>query len=173
MTKQIGTTKKNVLKSILLVAGLFATLFVIRKVIKLKTLENEVTYDITGKIHSIKTSGILVKMNMAIHNPTDISVIMTKPIIKLYTKNLEIANSKATNETYTLIPKGITNITNIELNIPLTTNLLNNILIPVGISLEKLLNSGRITTLGLELKAVAIFDIDNIKGIRKEEIIKI
>jgi hypothetical protein len=162
----------NLLSTLLILGGGLLALFTWKKLANLSTLQNELQYYITGRLQSISLSGIGVRLNMAIHNPTDVEVPMTKPVIRLYYNDIEIAATTPTQEVYTIERKTVTNIPNINMNIPLSMQLIE-ILQKAGVNIQQMIITKQLQPLGINLKAVAIFDIDNIKNVRKEDTISI
>lgn len=71
------------------------------------------------KVHSVNTSGVIIRVDAKLKNPTDGSLKFKYPFINIYYNNVGIATSQAVNEDITLPKYGEANINNILIRIPI------------------------------------------------------
>jgi hypothetical protein len=76
--------------------------------------------EISAKIHSIKLSGILIRIDAKLKNPTNGTLKLKYPFVKLIYKGSTIGTSQVVNQDITLPAYGEANIESILINIPLT-----------------------------------------------------
>ncbi len=76
--------------------------------------------EIKAKIHSLKLSGISVRVDAKLKNPTDGTLKLKYPFVKLSYKDATIGSSQVVNQNITIPSFGEANIEGIMINIPLT-----------------------------------------------------
>lgn len=75
---------------------------------------------IKASIHSLKLSGITIRVDAKLKNPTDGTLKLKYPFVKLAYKDSTIGSSQAINQDITIPKYGEANIESIMINIPLT-----------------------------------------------------
>lgn len=75
----------------------------------------------TGMIHSLKLDGLTVRLDVQLKNPTDGSLKIKYPFIKLYHKDSLIGSSKVIDKDIIIKPFGEAVINGIMLNLPATS----------------------------------------------------
>jgi hypothetical protein len=104
----------------ILAAGL--AFFGIRRVLEYKTLsENAQVRMLNPRIHKIDLSGIDIAADIALNNPTKITVNVTKPVVTLFTKGRILATSKADAKSYKVAGQQESSIGTLMLHMDWTT----------------------------------------------------
>lgn len=75
---------------------------------------------IKASVHSLKLSGITIRVDAKLKNPTSGSLKLKYPFVKLSYKGTTVGSSQAVNQDITLPSYGEANIEGIMINIPLT-----------------------------------------------------
>ena len=88
--------------------------------IKMGRTSANIQTEVTSKIHSLKFSGIIIRVDAKLKNPTDGTLKIKYPFVKLSYKNSSIGSSQVINQDITLPSYGEANIEGIMINIPLT-----------------------------------------------------
>ena len=88
--------------------------------IKMGRTSANIQTEVTSKIHSLKFSGIIIRVDAKLKNPTDGTLKIKYPFVKLSYKNSSIGSSQVINQNITLPSYGEANIEGIMINIPLT-----------------------------------------------------
>ncbi len=76
--------------------------------------------EVLAKVHSVKLSGIVIRVDAKLKNPTSGTLRLKYPFVKLGYKNTTIGSSQVINQNIELPPYGEANIEGILINIPLT-----------------------------------------------------
>lgn len=79
----------------------------------------KMNYYIRARIHKVSLSGITVKADIEIHNPTDVKISITKPTVRVYSNGIEIGHSIPENVNIDILPMAVTRIPTIDLVLPL------------------------------------------------------
>jgi hypothetical protein len=92
------------------------------KLIQMKNTSGKIISSLSNpRIHKVDLSGITIRTEIKIQNPTKSSITVTKPVVTLSTGGNPITNSNPDSKTITIKPLGTTSLGTIELTIPLTT----------------------------------------------------
>lgn len=75
----------------------------------------------TAMIHSLKLDGLTIRLDVKLKNPTDGSLKIKYPFVKLYHQGSLIGSSKVVNKDITLKPHGEAVINGIMFNVPATS----------------------------------------------------
>ncbi len=82
---------------------------------KLAKVGNNLVTEIKGRIHSLDFSQITFAIDTQIKNPSDTSLKVQYPFIKILYKDSLIASSQIVNQTLTIAPLSQTNLNNIKI----------------------------------------------------------
>lgn len=124
----------------------------------------KMNYYIKARIHRVTLSGITVKANIEIHNPTDVKISITKPVVRAYSNNIEIGHSSPENVKIDILPNAVTQIPTIDLVLPWSVEL-GKIVAQAGTSVMELIQSGSIDAIGVNVVIKSLFNVDGIKSI--------
>lgn len=75
---------------------------------------------INPRVHKVSLSGIALRTEVSVKNPTKDSMTITKPVVTLTSGEKLLTQSLPENKTYTIAPLGLTQIDTIELTISWT-----------------------------------------------------
>jgi hypothetical protein len=75
---------------------------------------------INPRVHKVSLSGITLRTEVSVKNPTKDSMTITKPVVTLTSGEKLLTQSLPENKTYTIEPLGLTQIDTIELTISWT-----------------------------------------------------
>ena len=92
--------------------------------------------EVNAKIHSLTLSGIVIRVDAKLKNPTDGTLKIKYPFVKVGYKDSTIGSSQVLNQNITIPPFGEANIEGIMINIPLLG------LFSVALDLIKSIKSG-------------------------------
>ena len=124
----------------------------------------QMNYYIRGRIHKINLSGITVKADIEIHNPTEVKITITKPTVRVYSNNIEIGHSNPENIKIDIKPMAVTNIPTIDLQLPWSTEL-GKIVVNAGSSAAALIAGGTVDKIGINVEVKSLFNVDGMKNI--------
>ena len=88
--------------------------------LKMSRTSANIETEIKAKIHSLKLSGITVRVDAKLKNPTDGTLKIKYPFVKLAYKGDTVGSSQVINQNITIPSFGEVNIERIMINIPLT-----------------------------------------------------
>ena len=88
--------------------------------LKMSRTSANIETEIKAKIHSLKLSGIAIRVDAKLKNPTEGTLKLKYPFIKLAYKGDSIGSSQVINQDITIPSYGEANIDGIMINIPLT-----------------------------------------------------
>ena len=88
--------------------------------LKMSRTSANIETEIKSKIHSLKLSGIAIRVDAKLKNPTEGTLKLKYPFIKLAYKGDTIGSSQVINQDITIPSYGEANIEGIMINIPLT-----------------------------------------------------
>ncbi len=88
--------------------------------LKMSRTSANIETEIKAKIHSLKLSGIAIRVDAKLKNPTEGTLKLKYPFIKLAYKGDTIGSSQVINQDITIPSYGEANIDGIMINIPLT-----------------------------------------------------
>ena len=88
--------------------------------LKMSRTSANIETEIKAKIHSLKLSGIMIRVDAKLKNPTDGTLKLKYPFVKLSFKDSTIGSSQVVNQDITIPSYGEANIEGIMINIPLT-----------------------------------------------------
>lgn len=127
---------------------------------------DKMNYYIKARIHKVNLQGITVKADIEIHNPTDVKINISKPVVRAYSNNIEIGHSNPENVKFDILPNAVTNIPTIDLLLPWSTEL-GKIVVQAGSSAAELITYGSVESLGINVVIKSLFDVDGIKSIEQ------
>lgn len=88
--------------------------------LKMSRTSANIETEIKAKIHSLKLSGLTIRVDAKLKNPTDGSLKLKYPFVKLSYQNSTIGSSQVVNQNITIPSYGEANIEGVMINIPLT-----------------------------------------------------
>jgi hypothetical protein len=88
--------------------------------LKMSRTSANIETEINAKIHSLKLSGLTIRVDAKIKNPTDGTLKIKYPFVKLAYQNSTIGSSQVVNQNITIPSFGEANIEGVMINIPLT-----------------------------------------------------
>ena len=88
--------------------------------LKMSRTSANIETEIKAKIHSLKLSGIMIRVDAKLKNPTDGTLKIKYPFVKLSFQNSTIGSSQVVNQNITIPSFGEANIEGVMINIPLT-----------------------------------------------------
>jgi hypothetical protein len=83
--------------------------------------DKSVVRTLNPRIHKVDISGIIVRTEVAVDNPTKDSITVTKPVITLTSSGKYLASSVPENKVYTIQPLAQTSLETAEITIPWTS----------------------------------------------------
>ena len=104
--------------------------------LKMSRTSANIETEIKAKIHSLKLSGLTIRVDAKLKNPTDGTLKLKYPFVKLSYQNSTIGSSQVVNQNITIPSFGEANIEGVMINIPLTG------IFSVAMDLLKSLNTG-------------------------------
>jgi hypothetical protein len=102
--------------------GLFgaAGLFILR-MFRAQNVSDNSTFKLSNpRIHDVNLGGITFRTEIAVNNPTQDSLNMTKPVVSIWSNGKVLTQSLAENKTIQIKPLSVSNIDTIELVLPWT-----------------------------------------------------
>jgi hypothetical protein len=129
----------------------------------LSNFYKKMNYYISARLHKITWNGIITKVDIDIHNPTDTQVRMTKPYVRIYSGIIEVGHSSPENTEIIIQPHSASKIEDITITIPWSTEMLN-LLANAGKKLVNLVN-GSNDPVGINLTVKAMMDVAGINDI--------
>ncbi|MPM33601.1 hypothetical protein SDC9_80178 [bioreactor metagenome] len=130
----------------------------------LSNFYKKMNYYISAKLHSITWNGLIAKVNIDIHNPTDTQVKMTKPYVRIYSGDIEVGHSSPENTEIIVQPHSATKIEDITITIPWGTEM-TKLLAKAGKKLVNLVAAGVDEPVGINLTVKAMMDVAGINDI--------
>ena len=88
--------------------------------LKMSRTSANIETEIKAKIHSLKLSGLTIRVDAKLKNPTDGTLKLKYPFVKLSYQNSTIGSSQVVNQNITIPSFGEANIEGVMINIPLT-----------------------------------------------------
>ena len=88
--------------------------------LKMSRTSANIETEIKAKIHSLKLSGLTIRVDAKLKNPTDGTLKIKYPFVKLSFQNSTIGSSQVVNQNITIPSFGEANIEGVMINIPLT-----------------------------------------------------
>ena len=88
--------------------------------LKMSRTSANIETEIKAKIHSLKLSGLTIRVDAKLKNPTDGTLKLKYPFVKLSYQNSTIGSSQVVNQNITIPSFGEANIKGVMINIPLT-----------------------------------------------------
>lgn len=88
--------------------------------LKMSRTSANIETEIKAKIHSLKLSGLTIRVDAKLKNPTDGTLKLKYPFVKLSFQNSTIGSSQVVNQNITIPSFGEANIEGVMINIPLT-----------------------------------------------------
>lgn len=88
--------------------------------LKMSRTSANIETEIKSKIHSLKLSGLTIRVDAKLKNPTDGTLKLKYPFVKLSYQNSTIGSSQVVNQNITIPSFGEANIEGVMINIPLT-----------------------------------------------------
>ena len=88
--------------------------------LKMSRTSANIETEIKAKIHSLKLSGLTIRVDAKLKNPTDGTLKIKYPFVKLAYQNSTIGSSQVVNQNITIPSFGEANIEGVMINIPLT-----------------------------------------------------
>ncbi len=88
--------------------------------LKMSRTSANIETEIKAKIHSLKLSGLTIRVDAKLKNPTDGTLKLKYPFVKLSFQNSTIGSSQVVNQNITIPSFGEANIDGVMINIPLT-----------------------------------------------------
>ena len=88
--------------------------------LKMSRTSANIETEIKAKIHSLKLSGLTIRVDAKLKNPTDGTLKIKYPFVKLSFQNSTIGSSQVVNQNITIPSFGEANIEVVMINIPLT-----------------------------------------------------
>ena len=88
--------------------------------LKMSRTSANIETEIKAKIHSLKLSGLTIRVDAKLKNPTDGTLKIKYPFVKLSYQNSTIGSSQVVNQNITIPSFGEANIEGVMINIPLT-----------------------------------------------------
>lgn len=88
--------------------------------LKMSRTSANIETEIKAKIHSLKLSGLTIRIDAKLKNPTDGTLKLKYPFVKLSYQNSTIGSSQVVNQNITIPSFGEANIEGVMINIPLT-----------------------------------------------------
>ena len=96
----------GILKTLLWGGAIFLGIKAITGAAGLSNFYKKMNYYISAKLHKITWNGLVAKVDIDIHNPTDTQVKMTKPYVRIYSGEIEVGHSSPENtEIMRTLPK--------------------------------------------------------------------
>lgn len=124
----------------------------------------KMNYYIKARIHKVSLSGITVKADIEIHNPTEVKISITKPTVRIYSSNIEIGHSAPENIKIDILPMAVTRIPTIDLVLPWSAEL-GKIIVSAGSSAAELIAGSTVNKIGINVTIKSLFNVDGIKSI--------
>ncbi len=102
--------------------GLLTTAgFFLLRIVKAQNVSENSTFKLANpRIHDVNLGGISFRTEIAVNNPTQGSLIMTKPVVSIWSNGKVLTQSLAENKTIQIKPLSVSNIDTIELVLPWT-----------------------------------------------------
>mgnify|MGYP000883420412 CR=1 FL=1 len=122
----------------------------------------------SAKINGIKDGKIKVNMTVALDNPKDFQIKITKPTIRIYSNGSLLTSSVPSGTKVLIAPTGITYI-DYELLIPMNSELIT-MLISAGNNVYNRILNGESVTADLNIEVLAYFQVYGIERIYRENI---
>ena len=88
--------------------------------LKMSRTSANIETEIKAKKHSLKLSGLTIRVDAKLKNPTDGTLKIKYPFVKLAYQNSTIGSSQVVNQNITIPSFGEANIEGVMINIPLT-----------------------------------------------------
>ena len=88
--------------------------------LKMSRTSANIETEIKAKIHSLKLSGLTIRVDAKLKNPIDGTLKLKYPFVKLSYQNSTIGSSQVVNQNITIPSFGEANIEGVMINIPLT-----------------------------------------------------
>jgi len=157
------------MKKILLLSG--AALLLTRLLTKgagYKQFYEKMNYYQKIKVHSITLSGIMLKCDIEIHNPVSFSLTISKPLIRVFSNNTEIAHSAPDSAKVNILPKAVTKIPTIDILIPWSIDFAK-IIAALGVKAVDIIKGGAGKQIGIKIKTVALMNVDGLKDITQTQ----
>lgn len=142
--------------------------FAIYKISELKNWYDALNIVPTGKIKGIKDGKIIVALTVALDNPKDFQILITKPTIRIYSNSTLLTSSRPTGEKVLIAPTGITYI-DYELAIPLQSELFK-MLISGGSAVFSQIQAGQNISAGVNIEVLAFFKVFTIERVYRQKI---
>jgi len=86
-----------------------------------KISDNVITHLVKPRVHKVDISGIILRTEINIENPTRFTMNITKPVITLMSNGKYITSTKPEQKSVQIKPMGTSTIDTIEIVIPWTT----------------------------------------------------
>lgn len=132
---------------------------------------DKMNYYIKARIHKINLAGITVKADIEIHNPTEVKISISKPVVRIYSDNVEIGHSNPENVNINILPNGVTMIPTIDIVIPWSTAV-SKIIAAAGYSAAELMAGGTFS-LGIQVVIKSLFNVDGIRSVTQTNTINL
>jgi hypothetical protein len=102
--------------------GLLTTAgFFLLRMVKAQNVSENSTFKLANpRIHDVNLGGISFRTEIAVNNPTQGSLNMTKPVVSIWSNGKVLTQSLAENKTIQIKPLSVSNIDTIELVLPWT-----------------------------------------------------
>ncbi|MDX9697271.1 MAG: hypothetical protein RBT49_15880 [Bacteroidales bacterium] len=122
----------------------------------------------TGKIKGMKDGKIRVNLTVALDNPKDFQISITKPTIRIYSNGTLLTSSVPSGTKVLIAPTGITYI-DYELLVPVQSELFR-MLISGGSQAWNQIQAGENISAGIAIEVLAYFQVFGIERIYREKI---
>ena len=109
--------------------------------------DKSVVRTLNPRIHKVDVSGIIVRTELAVDNPTSDAITVTKPVITLTSNGKYLASSVPENKTIPIKPLSQTSLDTAEITIPWTslTGYMSNLIAKIPALIASFKSTGKLS----------------------------